>query len=93
MLREVHRVGTLVADEVLWIPAIADGRETKINVYPGAVVDPDTVLMELDKSQMEPFLVRIAQRKVEGGVEGQRDGSQGYRGGAAGRTALPAFPK
>src|SRR5579872_5202952 len=39
MLREVRGVGTLVAEEVLWIPAAADGRVVKINVYPGAVVD------------------------------------------------------
>ena len=25
MLREVHGLGTLVAEEVLWVPAIADG--------------------------------------------------------------------
>lgn len=53
MLREVHGLGTLVAEEVLWIPAIADGRVTKIYVYPGTPVQPDTVLMELDNPELK----------------------------------------
>src|SRR5579863_4873897 len=52
MVREVHGLGTLVAEDVLWIPAIADGRVTKINVYPGTPVRPDTVLMELDNPEL-----------------------------------------
>jgi HlyD family secretion protein len=53
MLREVHGLGTLVAEEVLWVPAIADGRVIKINVYPGTMVQPDTVLMELDNPDLQ----------------------------------------
>jgi HlyD family secretion protein len=52
MLREVHGLGTLVAEEVLWVPAIADGRVVKINVYPGTMVHPDTILMELDNPEL-----------------------------------------
>ena len=52
MLREVHGLGTLVAESVLWIPAIADGRVVKIYVYPGTPVQPDTVLMELDNPEL-----------------------------------------
>lgn len=52
MLREVRGVGKLVAEEVLWIPAVADGRVVRINVYPGTVVDADTVLMELDNPEL-----------------------------------------
>lgn len=53
MIREVHGLGTLVAEEVLWVPAIADGRIVKINVYPGTMVHPDTVLMELDNPELQ----------------------------------------
>jgi HlyD family secretion protein len=53
MLREVHGIGTLVAEEVLMVPAIADGRVTKINVYPGTNVKPDTILMELDNPELQ----------------------------------------
>ena len=52
MLREVHGLGTLVAEDVLWVPAIADGRVVKINVYPGTMVHPDTILMELDNPEL-----------------------------------------
>ncbi len=52
MVREVHGLGTLVAEDVLWVPAIADGRIIKINVYPGTMVHPDTVLMELDNPEL-----------------------------------------
>ena len=44
--------GTLVAEDVLWVPAIADGRVVKINVNPGSVVHPDTILMELDNPEL-----------------------------------------
>src|ERR1700685_4518152 len=53
MLREVHGLGTLVAEDVLWVPAIADGRVVKINIYPGTMVHPDTVLMELDNPELQ----------------------------------------
>jgi HlyD family secretion protein len=67
MLREVHGLGTLVAEEVLWVPAIADGRVTKIYVYPGTPVQPDTVLMELDNPDLRQlvldaeFAVKVAE--------------------------------
>ena len=52
MLREIRGLGKLLAEEVLWVPAIADGRVVKINVYPGTMVQPDTVLMELDNPEL-----------------------------------------
>ena len=52
MLREVRGLGKLVAEEVLWVPAAADGRVVKINVYPGSMVQPDTILMELDNPEL-----------------------------------------
>jgi HlyD family secretion protein len=47
MLRQVHGIGSLVPEDVLWISAQIDGRIEKISVKPGAVVTPDTVIMEL----------------------------------------------
>lgn len=52
MLREVHGIGTLVAEEVLYVPAVTDGRVTKIYVHPGTIVRPDTVLMDLDNPEL-----------------------------------------
>jgi len=53
MLREVHGLGTLVAEDVLWIPAVTDGRVTRIYVRPGTEVHPDTILMELDNPELK----------------------------------------
>ncbi len=50
MLRQVRGLGTLVpVDEARrWIPAATQGRVERIVLRPGAVVTPDTVVLELD---------------------------------------------
>jgi HlyD family secretion protein len=53
MLRNVHGLGTLVPEEVLWIPAPVDGRIVKINVLAGAVVKPDTVIVEMENPDVQ----------------------------------------
>lgn len=53
MLRQVHGLGTLVPEEVLWIPAPVDGRIVKINVLAGAVVKPDTVILEMENPDVQ----------------------------------------
>jgi len=53
LLREVRGPGKLVAEDVLWVPAYADGRIIKINVNAGTMVQPDTVLMELDNPELK----------------------------------------
>ncbi len=53
MLREVRGNGTLVPEEVRWIPAINSGRIEKILVLPGAAVKTDTVLVELSSPELE----------------------------------------
>src|SRR5262245_5356370 len=47
MLREVRGVGTLVPEEVRWIPALRDGLIERINVKPGDSVRPETILLEI----------------------------------------------
>jgi HlyD family secretion protein len=53
MLREVRGVGTLVSEDILWIPALVKGRVTRILVEPGSVVEPNTVLLELNNPELE----------------------------------------
>src|SRR2546423_5938389 len=53
MLRQVRGLGTLVAEDVLWIPAVSDGRVVSIHVYPGTQVKPDTVIMELSNPELQ----------------------------------------
>lgn len=53
MLREVRGNGTLVPEEVQWIPTVNPARVAKILVLPGAVVKADTVLVELTNPEVE----------------------------------------
>ncbi len=53
MLREVRGVGTLVSEDILWVPAVVSGRIIRILVEPGAPVEPNTVLLELHNPELE----------------------------------------
>jgi HlyD family secretion protein len=57
MTREVRGAGTLVPEDIRWIPATAPGRVERILLQPGAQVDVGTAILELDnpdlRSQME----------------------------------------
>ncbi len=53
MVRQVRGLGTLVPEEVLWIPAETDGRVAKINIRAGAPVSRDTVVLELDSPDLK----------------------------------------
>jgi HlyD family secretion protein len=53
MLRQVRGLGTLVPEEILWLPALTDGQIEKILLRPGANVKPDTVVMELSNPQLQ----------------------------------------
>jgi HlyD family secretion protein len=71
MTREVRGLGTLVPEEMLWIPAPADGRVERIMVRPGAAVDAGTVLLvlsnpELDLAALEAeYQVKAAEAKYK----------------------------
>jgi HlyD family secretion protein len=53
MVRQVRGLGTLVPEEIRWIAAATDGRVEKIVVRPGAVVKPDTTIVELSSPEVE----------------------------------------
>ncbi len=57
MLRQVHGLATLVPEEVVWISAVTDGRVEKINILPGTIVHPDTVIMELSNPTLNEAMV------------------------------------
>lgn len=52
MLRQVRGPGTLVPEDIRWIPAQSDARVEKIVTLPGAVVEPDTVILELSDDRL-----------------------------------------
>jgi HlyD family secretion protein len=53
MLRQVRGLGTLVPEEVRWIPSATEGRVERIVVQPGTVVAADTVVLELSNPEVE----------------------------------------
>ncbi len=53
MLRQVRGYGRLVPEEMHWIPATTEGRIERILVQPGAVVQPDTILLEMSNAELE----------------------------------------
>src|SRR5690348_18481228 len=52
LVREVRGNGTLVPQEIRWIPTINQGRVERILVLPGARVTKDTVLVELSNPEV-----------------------------------------
>jgi HlyD family secretion protein len=60
MLRQVRGSGTLVPEDIRWIPATTQGRVERILLRPGAQVTPATVILELSNPDLEQA-VRDAQ--------------------------------
>lgn len=53
MLRQVRGSGTLVPEEIRWIPATTQGRVERILLRPGASVRPGTVILELTNPELQ----------------------------------------
>jgi HlyD family secretion protein len=53
MLRQVRGSGTLVPEEIRWIPATTSGRVETILLRPGATVHPGTVILELSNPDLQ----------------------------------------
>lgn len=65
MLRQVRGLGTLVPEEIRYVPAISQGRVEKRLVQPGAQVTAAQVLMELTNPEIEQAFVD-AQTQLRG---------------------------
>src|SRR5947208_8907070 len=53
MVRQVRGLGTLVPEEIRWIPANTEGRIEKILVRPGTQVEPNTEILEINSQELE----------------------------------------
>lgn len=53
MIRQVRGSGTLVPEEIRWIPATTQGRVERILLRPGATVTPGTVILELSNPNLQ----------------------------------------
>ncbi len=62
MLRNVRGLGTLVPENIVWIPSTTSGRVDKRLVQPGTVVTPSTVLFELSNPELQQQLLDADQQ-------------------------------
>ena len=53
MLREVRGIGTLIPEDIRWIPAQTDSRIDRIVIHPGATVQPGSVILELTNPELQ----------------------------------------
>src|SRR5215470_12965423 len=56
MLRDVRGQGTLVPEDIRWIPATTEGRVERIVLRPGTTVTPGSVILELSNPQLDQEL-------------------------------------
>jgi HlyD family secretion protein len=52
MLRQVRGIGTLVAEDTLFVPAMTDGRVETIHIRPGTPVKSDDVIVTLSNPEL-----------------------------------------
>jgi HlyD family secretion protein len=64
MVRQVRGIGTLVPEDIRWVPATTQGRVEKIILRPGTPVKPESVILELTNPQLEQEL-QDAELKVK----------------------------
>jgi multidrug resistance efflux pump len=62
MLRKVRGAGTLVSEDILWVPAEVKGRVRRVLVEPGTLVKADTVILELSDPELELELLDAQSR-------------------------------
>ena len=81
MLRQVRGIGTLVPQQVRFIPAPAQGRVENVLVQPGEVVSPGTVIVELTNPQLsqEAHDVEFQVKAIEADTDNLRVRLQGER--------------
>src|SRR5438876_11211199 len=53
MIRQVRGLGTLVPEDIRWLPATTQGRVERIILRPGTAVKANSVILELSNPQVE----------------------------------------
>lgn len=73
-VRLVRGLGTLVPEDTRWLPATTNGRVERILLRPGAVVGPNTVILELSNPQVEQEAVnaQLALQSAEATLDSLR---------------------
>jgi HlyD family secretion protein len=76
MLVEIRGAGTLVPEQVEWLPAPADGRVATIAAQPGQTITPDTILIALTNPEVVQAALEaeLAVRAAEAELRSRRVG-------------------
>lgn len=74
MLRLVRGSGTLVPEEIRWIPARTSGRVERILLRPGATVTPGTVILELSNPELQQQVqeAQLAFQSAQAGFQNRK---------------------
>jgi HlyD family secretion protein len=74
MLRQVRGSGTLVPEDIQWIPATTQGRVERIVLRPGAKVTPDSVVLELSNPNLQQAVLdaRLAWESAKASYENRK---------------------
>jgi HlyD family secretion protein len=74
MIRQVRGAGTLVPEDIRWIPATTQGRVERILLRPGATVTPDTVILELSNPDLQQLVTeaRLGFQSAEASYENRK---------------------
>lgn len=64
MIRNVRGNGSLQPEKIVYLQSETDGRIDKINVLPGAIVTPETIIMELSNKTLEQSIFDLEQRII-----------------------------
>ncbi len=73
-VREVRGAGTLVPEDIRWIPARTSGRVEKIVLHPGAQVTANSIILEMSNPDLEQQ-VRVAElnwKSAEAALDNRR---------------------
>jgi HlyD family secretion protein len=74
MLRQVRGSGTLVPEDIRWIPATTQGKVERILLRPGAQVTPDTIILELSNPDLQQSVkeAELAYRSAQAAFENRK---------------------
>src|SRR5687767_13470755 len=74
MLRQVRGSGTLVPEDIRWIPATTQGRVERILLRPGAQVTPTTVILALSNPDLQQAVkdAQLAYQSAQAAYENRK---------------------
>jgi HlyD family secretion protein len=74
MIREVRGSGTLVPENIRWIPATTSGRVERYVLRPGAQVKPDSIILEMSNPDLQQSVMdaQLAYRSAQAAYENRK---------------------